>query len=152
MGYSIHVMWKNALSLSIGLLCLLGVGSCDQLESMVAEVVGESLPTERRQGISRVHDASASDVNLWLVEPNVLVVLNFHSETSPASKALNPRLDAMATKYAEHSAIMKVNVGKPGEAATMAMNEYQIDEAPVLKFFLNGKEIGELKVFWLTRS
>ncbi len=112
---------------------------------MVSSVVGESLPTERRQGISRMHDASASDVKLWLAEPNVVVVLNFYSETNPASKALSAKLDEMATKYAENSAIMKVNVGKPGEAATMAINEYQIDEAPVLKFFLNGKKVEELR-------
>ena len=138
-------MWKNALSYSIGILCLLSVVSCDQLESMVTEVVGESLPTERRQGISRVHDASASDVKLWLAEPNVLVVLDFHSDSCPPCRVLSPKLDAMAKKYAENSAIMKVNVGKPGEAETMAMNEYQIDETPVLKFFLNGKEVAELR-------
>ncbi|MEO1857445.1 MAG: thioredoxin family protein [Rubritalea sp.] len=115
------------------------------MESIVSEMTGESLPAERRQGISRVYNASTSDVKLWLAEPNVLVVLNFHSSTCPASKALSPKLDAMAIKYAEHSAIMKVNVGRPGEAATMAMNEYQIDETPVLKFFLNGKEVDELR-------
>ena len=137
-------MCKNALSISIGLLCLFSVVSCDKLESIVADVIGESLPTERRQGIARAHDATASDVKLWLAEPNVLVVLNFHSDTSPASKALNPKLDALAETYAEHAAIMKVNVGKPGEAATMAMNEYEIDDVPVVKFFLNGKEVEHL--------
>lgn len=111
----------------------------------MSSVVGESLPTERRQGISRVHEASASDVKLWLAEPNVLVALDFYSLTCPPCQALSPKLDAMAEKYAEHSAIMKVNVGKPGETATMAINEYKIDETPVLKFFLNGKEVAELR-------
>ena len=138
-------MWKNALSHSLGLICLFGVVSCDQVESMVSSVVGESLPVERRQGISRVHEASASDVKLWLAEPNVLVVLDFYSSTSAPCQALSPKLDAMAKKYAEHSAIMEVNVGRPGEAATMAMNEYQIEKVPVLKFFLNGKEVAELR-------
>ncbi|MFT5882427.1 MAG: thioredoxin-like negative regulator of GroEL [Crocinitomicaceae bacterium] len=145
LGYVVCAMWKNALSHSLGLICLIGVVSCDKLESVVSGVVGESLPTERRQGISQVHDASASDVKLWLAEPNVLVVLDFYSPTCGTCQALSPKLDAMAKKYAEHSAIMKVNVGKPGEAAMMAMNEYQIDKIPVLKFFLNGKEVEELK-------
>ena len=145
MSYKIHVMWKIVLSYSVGLLGLFGVVSCDKLESIVSEVVGESLPTERRQGISGVHDASVSDVKLWLAEPNVLVVLDFYSDSCPPCRALSPKLDAMAKKYAEHSAIMKVNVGRPGEAATMAMNEYQIDQTPVLKFFLNGKEVGDLR-------
>lgn len=138
-------MWKNALSHTVGLICLFSAVSCDKLESLVGEVVGESLPAERRQGISHVYDASAADVKLWLDEPNVVVVLSFYSATSPASQALSPKLDAMAKKYAEHSAIMKINVGKPGDAATMAMNEYQIDETPVLKFFLNGEEVAELR-------
>lgn len=119
--------------------------SCDQVESLVGDVMGDSVPKERREGISRVHVARVSDVRVWLAEPNVLVVLDFYSENCPPCKVMGPHLDAMAKKYADKSAIMKLNVGRPGEMATMAMNEYQIQETPVLKFFLNGKEVKELR-------
>ncbi|MFD2158499.1 thioredoxin family protein [Rubritalea tangerina] len=119
--------------------------SCDQVESLVSEVVGEVGPSERRAGIKKVHSASVEDVKTWLAEPNVLVVLEFHSATSAGSLALSPRLDAMAERYADTAAIMRVEVGKPGDEATMAMNEYNVDETPTLKFFLNGEEVDELK-------
>lgn len=119
--------------------------SCDQVDSIVSKVVGETLPKERREGISKVHEASASDMKLWLAEPNVLVVLDFYSENCPPCKVVAGHLDVMATKYSDKSAIMKLNVGRPGELATMAMNEYRIDQTPVLKFFLNGEEVKELR-------
>ncbi|MFC4991357.1 thioredoxin family protein [Rubritalea tangerina] len=138
-------MWKKALPPSVGLLFLIGAISCDQVGSLVSEVTGDNLPKERRAGIKRVHKASADDLRVWLAEPNVLVVLDFYSDTCPPCKAMDPALDKMAEKYADKSAIMKLNVGKPGELATIAMNEYKISETPVLKFYLNGEEVKEMR-------
>jgi len=138
-------MWKSFIPPSVGIFCLFGAVSCDQVESLVKDVTGESAPTERRAGIKKVHKASVSDIRKWLAEPNVLVVLDFYSESCPPCKAMDPSLVKMSEKYADKSAIMKLNVGKPGEVATVALNEYKINQTPVLKFYLNGEEVKELQ-------
>ena len=138
------IMSKLFLSRCICLVLVLSACSCDRIKSVVSDVVGSNLPTDRRQGISQPHEASADDVKIWLAEPNVLVVLNFYSPDCEVCSELEPKLGAMAEKYSEYSAIMKINVGKPSDAATLAVNEYQIDKTPVLKFFLNGKEVKQL--------
>ncbi len=145
MLYCVWIMWKVIIPPSVGILCLFGAVSCDQVESLVSDVTGESAPTERRAGIKKVHEASVSDVRKWLAEPNVLVVLDFYSASCPPCKAMDPLLVKMAEKYADKSAIMKLNVGKPGEVATVALNEYKINQTPVLKFYLNGEEVKELQ-------
>ena len=50
----------------------------------------------------------------------------------------------MAEKYGDKAAVLKLNVGNKGEVATMAMDEYKITKTPILKFYLNGKEVKEL--------
>ena len=143
--YSIRVMWKKVIPSSVCVLCLFGAISCDQVESLVNDVTGKSAPTERRAGIKNVHQASVSDIRKWLDEPNVLVVLDFYSDSCQLCKTMDPALVKMAEKYADKSAIMKLNVGKPGDVATVAMNEYKINETPILKFYFNGKEVKELR-------
>ncbi len=138
-------MWKAIIPPSVGIFCLFGAVSCDQVESLVSDVTGESAPTERRAGIKKVHRASVSDIRKWLAEPNVLVVLDFYSDSCSLCKKMDPLLVKMAEKYADKSAIMKLNVGKPGEVATVALNEYKINQTPVLKFYLNGKEVKEFQ-------
>ena len=138
-------MWKAIIPASIGILCLFGAVSCDQVESLLNDVTGKSAPTERRAGIKKVHKASVSDIRKWLAEPNVLVVLDFYSDSCRLCQEMDPLLVKMAAKYADKSAIMKLNVGKPGEVATVALNEYKINQTPVLKFYLNGEEVKEFQ-------
>ena len=138
-------MWKAIIPPSVGICCLFGAVSCDQVESLLNDVTGKSAPTERRAGIKKVHKASVSDIRKWLAEPNVLVVLDFYSDSCRLCKEMDPSLVKMAEKYADKSAIMKLNVGKPGEVATVALNEYKINQTPVLKFYLNGKEVKEFQ-------
>lgn len=140
-------MWKKSLTQSVGLACLLGMSSCDRVQNIVGDVTGaaESESAERREGLTKLHDASPSDVREWLEEPNVLVVLDFYSERCPPCLAMMPSLQKMADKYGAKSAVLKLNVGTPGEVANMAMNEYKIKKTPLLKFFLNGKEVKELE-------
>jgi len=138
-------MWKKIIPPSVGVLCLFGAISCDQVESLVSDVTGKSAPTERRAGIKKVHKASVPDIRKWLDEPNVLVVLDFYSDSCQLCTTMDPALVKMAEKYADKSAIMKLNVGKPGDVATVAINEYKINETPTLKFYLNGEEVKELR-------
>ena len=56
-----------------------------------------------------------------------------------------PSLKKRAEKYGDKAAILKLNVGSPGEVANMAMKEYEIKKTPLLKFYLNGKEVKELE-------
>lgn len=138
-------MWKKTFTQSVALCFLFGAVSCDQVESLVNDVTGDSAPKERHAGIKKMHAASVSDLREWLAEPNVLVVLNFYSDTCPPCKVMMPDLVKLSEKYADKAAVLKLNVGKPGDVATIAMNEYKINETPVLKFYLNGEEVKELR-------
>lgn len=141
------VMWKKSLTQCVGLVCLLGMTSCDKVQDVVSNVTGsgETESKERRAGMDKLHEASVSDIREWLAEPNVLVVLDFYSERCPPCLAMMPSLEKMAGKYSDKSAILKVNVGQKGEVAKMAMEEYKITKTPLLKFFLNGEEVRELE-------
>lgn len=147
MSYDLLVMWKKSLTQCVGLVCLLGLSSCDKVQELTGSITGsgESESTERRAGLTKMHDASSSDVREWLAEPNVLVVLDFYSERCPPCLAMMPDLKVMAEKYGDKAAILKLNVGAPGEVADMAMNEYEIEKTPLLKFYLNGEEVKELE-------
>jgi thioredoxin 1 len=81
------------------------------------------------------------EAKTWLAEPNVLVVLDFYSESSPPCAAMAPSVKKMAQKYGDKAAVMKLNLSEPGEDAKMAMEEYEITATPTLKFFMNGKEL-----------
>lgn len=144
MIYGAKIMWIKTLTQSVGLTCLMGLSSCDKVQGLVGDITGSSDPQERRVGISKLHEASASDVREWLAEPNVLVVLDFYSDSCPPCIAMMPALHKMAEKYGDKAAVLKLNVGNKGEVATMAMDEYKITKTPILKFYLNGKEVKEL--------
>ncbi|MGJ8671407.1 thioredoxin family protein [Rubritalea sp.] len=134
-------MWKKHSLQCIGLACALSLVSCDRVQSLVSDITGGGVPNERREGIQRVHSATISEAKMWLAEPNVLVVLDFYSASCPRCAEMSPSLNKMAKKYGGKSAVMKLNVGEPGETAKVAVEEYEITQTPELKFFLNGKEL-----------
>lgn len=142
MAYVLCVMLKSISPFKIlGLACVLGLSSCDRVQSVVSDVTGANVPSDRREGIERVHSATISEAKKWVAEPNVLVVLDFYSANCPLCVEMSPSLDKMAKKYGGKSAVMKLNVGEPGETARMAVEEYGISQTPELRFYLNGKEL-----------
>ncbi|MGJ8671406.1 thioredoxin family protein [Rubritalea sp.] len=144
-------MLKKSILVLLGGASLVMLPSCDKLEGVVGQVtelVGvDSVfePKERREGIAKPHKASVDDVNQWLAEPNVLVVLDFYSEQCPPCLAMAPDLAALADQYGDKAAVMKLNVGKSGPVAQMANEEYKVTQTPTLKFFLNGKEVKSMR-------
>lgn len=138
------MMWKKNVTRSIGLVCLLGLSSCDKVQGLFSSVTGNADTSERRVGLGKIHEASVSDVSEWLAEPNVLVVLDFYSDTCPPCLAMMPAIEKMAAKYGDKTAVLKLNVGSRGAVATMAVDQYKLTKTPVLKFFLNGEEVKEL--------
>ena len=98
MIYGAKIMWIKTLTQSVGLTCLMGLSSCDKVQGLVGDITGSGDPQERREGISKLHEASASDVREWLAEPNVLVVLDFYSDSCPPCIAMMPALHKMAER------------------------------------------------------
>lgn len=140
--YSKSVMSIKTSLQCVGLAAVLGLVSCDRVQSVVSDVTsGGNVPSERREGITRVHNATMSEVKQWLAEPNVLVVLDFYSANCPPCAAMAPSIEKMAKKYGNKAAVMKINLSEEGETSKMAMEEYEIVAAPTLKFFMNGKEL-----------
>lgn len=126
---------------------MVAMTSCDRLEGVVnqaTDLVGAPSvfePKERRMGIPKPHEASVEDVNLWLEQPNVLVVLDFYSEQCPPCEAMDPHLTELAEQYGEKAAVLKLNVGEPGPVGKMASDVYAVKQTPTVKFFFNGKEV-----------
>ncbi|MFC5050188.1 thioredoxin family protein [Rubritalea spongiae] len=107
----------------------------------MGDITGSNVPDERREGIERVHKATISEAKQWLSEPNVLVVLDFYSKNCPLCKEMSPSIEKMAKKFGSKAAVMRLNVGEPGETAKVATEEYNVSQTPELKFYLNGKEL-----------
>lgn len=144
-------MLKRSILFSLGGASLALLSSCDKLEGVVdqaTELVGAPSifePKERREGIPKTHEASIEDVDAWLAEPNVLVVLDFYSDRCPPCAAMTPHLVALADQYGEKAAVMKLNIGQPGSVAQVAGDKYKVSQTPTLKFFLNGKEVKTMR-------
>lgn len=140
-------MFKKSILTLLGTSSLMLLPSCDKLEGVVnqaTDLVGVDsvfAPKERREGITTPHEASIEDVDLWMAEPNVLVVLDFYSDQCPPCLMMDPHITALAKEYGAKAAVMKLNVGKPGSVAQIAGERYKVTQTPTLKFFLNGKEV-----------
>ena len=123
----------------------LGMVSCDRVSELASEMSSEvsnmvSLK-KRRQGMRYIHPASETDLDQWLLEPNVLVSLYFYDSSIPSNFKMKSQLAQIAKTHAEVSAVLSFDIGKPSDVTNMALNRYNIQETPTLKIMLNSEEV-----------
>lgn len=75
-----------------------------------------------------------------LVGGKKLVVADFWAPWCPYCKMLKPLFESVAEDYAEQMQFVKVNVDEERDIAS----KYGVQGIPVVKFFCEGKEIGEI--------
>jgi thioredoxin 1 len=68
------------------------------------------------------------------------VMVDFWAEWCGPCKVLSPIIDEIATEFKEQLKVVKVDVDK-NNALTM---KYGVMSMPTLKFFKNGKQVGEM--------
>ena len=87
-------------------------------------------------------DVRSADWNL-LIEGKKLVAADFWAPWCPYCVRLKPVFDSVAKDYEENIKFVKVNVDEEPELAS----RYGIQGIPVIKFFCEGKEVGEIVGF-----
>ena len=75
-----------------------------------------------------------------LISDKKLVAADFWAPWCPYCMRLKPVFDSVAKDYAENIKFVKVNVGEEPELAA----RYGIQGIPVIKFFCEAKEVGEI--------
>ena len=75
-----------------------------------------------------------------LISDKKLIAADFWAPWCPYCVRLKPVFDAVAKDYAENIRFVKVNVDQQPELAS----RYGIQGIPVIKFFCEGKEVGEI--------
>jgi thioredoxin 1 len=75
-----------------------------------------------------------------LISGKKLVAADFWAPWCPYCVRLKPVFDSTANDYEENIKFVKVNVDEETELAT----RYGIQGIPVIKFFCEGKEVGEI--------
>jgi thioredoxin 1 len=84
-------------------------------------------------------DVRSSEWDL-LISGKKLVAADFWAPWCPYCMRLKPVFDSIAKDYGENIKFVKVNVGEETELAS----RYGIQGIPVIKFFCEGKEVGEI--------
>ncbi len=87
-------------------------------------------------GISNVSGRSAKSA---IAKESKLVVVDFNATWCGPCRALKPHLEAMAKQYADQIVILSVDVDKDPKFAA----ENGVLGIPRVKFFKNGKQVGE---------
>src|SRR5713226_1599239 len=75
-----------------------------------------------------------------LISDKKLVAADFWAPWCPYCMRLKPVFDSGAKDYGENIKFVKVNVGEEWELTS----RYGIQGIPVIKFFCEGKEVGEI--------
>ncbi len=75
-----------------------------------------------------------------LISGKKLVAADFWAPSCPYCVRLKPIFDAVAKKYADEIKFVKVNVNQEPDLAS----RYGIQGIPVIKFFCEGREVGEI--------
>jgi thioredoxin 1 len=83
-------------------------------------------------------DIKSSEWNSLILDKQLLAA-DFWAPWCPYCMRLKPVFDSVARDY-ENIKFVKVNVGEESELAT----RYGIQGIPVIKFFCEGKEVGEI--------
>ena len=84
-------------------------------------------------------DIKSSEWNSLIVDKHLLSA-DFWAPWCPYCMRLKPVFDSVAREYAGKIKFVKVNAGEESELAT----RYGIQGIPVIKFFCEGKEVGEI--------
>ena len=75
-----------------------------------------------------------------LISDKTLIAADFWAPWCPYCLRLKPVFDAVAVDFAENIKFVKVNVDQEPDLAS----RYGIRGIPVIKFFCEGKEVGEI--------
>lgn len=84
-------------------------------------------------------DITSSEWNS-LISGEKLIAADFWAPWCPYCVRLKPVFDAVAKDYAENIKFVKINVNQETDLAS----RYGIQGIPVIKFFCEGKEVGEV--------
>jgi thioredoxin 1 len=98
------------------------------------------LLSSKKHKVNRMStDVRSSEWDL-LISGKKLVAADFWAPWCPYCMRLKPVFDSIAKDYGENIKFVKVNVGEETELAS----RYGIQGIPVIKFFCEGKEVGEI--------
>ena len=89
----------------------------------------------------RVLEVNADDWEKEILQPNILVLVDFWHERCPWCKRLEPIYNEVAEEYRDKVKFAKINVLSSHENQHVAV-EYGVMGTPTLIFFCDGRPVG----------
>ncbi len=84
---------------------------------------------------------SANDFEQEVLQADKTVLADFYSDSCVPCKRLSPVLFALEEEYGEKLKVVKININFDSDLA----ERYEVQAAPTLVFFKNGKEEARLR-------
>lgn len=97
----------------------------------------KTIPEEQPEaGQGLIHLTTADDIENYVIQSKMPVLVDFYSNRCPPCKKLSPTIQALAEKYKGQVVICKINVNK----TSRLVRPYGISGVPTVLFFQDGKE------------
>lgn len=84
---------------------------------------------------------NADNFDTEVLQPETAVLVDFYSDSCVPCKRLSPVLAEIEEEFSDRLKVVKINLNFDGELA----EKYEVQAAPTLLFFKDGKEVCRLR-------